>query len=172
MARRQSLTFDEHPGQELQSTRPVTPPKPAAKKQGPKRGAATTRVGVYLLPGAYDDAKSAFIADWRNERIIDNFPGWIENAAIRYAERTPQERAELARPTGQGKGRGMGYALRVTDRTLEAVAAGMLADQKVDRFPTRSSWLGDALTAATAASKERNGGTLPPAPDLLPRQLP
>ena len=64
------------------ATPPSAPPR-TPRKPTPTRKAATAavgetaRLGIYLTPAEFDDAKAAYLADWTNGGEADSFARWI-----------------------------------------------------------------------------------------------
>lgn len=143
--------------------------KPAAAKQS--TGSGTVRPGIYFHEEEFMAAKSAFIADWRAGGTADKFPAWIAAALDAHSSRTPEERARLVRDTAR-EGRGFTRSFEIPAAVVERIEEAIRKDGDADRWPTLSSWAGDAIAAAVEHAKARAGGSLPPAPPRLPNRLP
>lgn len=155
---------------QVEESTPVTPPAPC-KAPAKARTAGTVRVGIYFHPDEFDRAKAAYLADWQHGGQADTFARWIAAAMDTHARRTPQERAELAkpRPTGQGSGGSRSFTLPADSVTR--MRAAIAADQAENRWPTDSGWCGEAISAAADLAERKSGGKLPPAPPRLPNRL-
>lgn len=149
-----------------------TPEKPA--KDGKATAAAaseTARLGIYLTPQEFDDAKAAYLADWSNGGQADTFARWIAAALDTYAARTPKQRAG-APPRGRAEERtGSTRSFSIPTDTMARMRGAIIADQQAGRWPSDSAWCGEAIAAAVDQARARNGGSLPTPPPRLPNRL-
>lgn len=180
----------------LTGTSPLTPPKPTeppvqdAPTPPPATATATTKgarkavedatsaqsvpletVAAYLTRAEFQDAKAAYLADWRAGGAADTHGRWIADALDAHAARTPAQRATLARPIVRGAGGMSPRSWQIPADVVARMMRAIVADQDADRWPSRSSWAGDAIAAATEAARTRDGGTLPTPPTRLPNRL-
>lgn len=151
--------------------------QPRAPKPAPTRKAATAaigetaRLGIYLTPAEFDDAKAAYLADWTNGGEADSFARWIAAAIDAYAARTPKQRA-TAQPRGRAEERtGSTRSFAIPVDTMSRMRAAISADQQAGRWPSDSAWCGEAIARAVEQARSRNGGTLPTPPPRLPNRL-
>jgi hypothetical protein len=69
-----------------------TTKKPAAVRKAATAAASdTARLGIYLTPQEFEDAKAAYLADWTNGGEADTFARWIAAAIETYAARTKND---------------------------------------------------------------------------------
>ncbi|WP_029212129.1 hypothetical protein [Arsenicicoccus bolidensis] len=147
---------------------------PAAKSPATRAAAAgeTVRLGIYLTPDEFNQAKAGYLADWTNGGQADSFARWIAAAISAYAAKTPEQRAEHATPKGRAQERtGAARSFSIPTATVERMRAAITADRQAGRWPSDSAWCGEALQEAVAAALSRNGGTLPTPPPRLPNRL-
>lgn len=182
----------------LAGSTPVAPPPPAPETaavdaapapSAPKRavtktsssataprkavGAAadTARIGIYLTPAEFDNAKAAYLADWTNGGEADTFGRWIGAAIDTYAARTPKQRSG-AQPRGRADERtGSTRSFLVPTEILERMRAAITADRSAGRWPSDSAWCGEAIAYSVEEARDRNGGDLPTPPPRLPNRL-
>lgn len=147
------------------------------KRSAPTREAATTavsataRLGIYLTPEEFDNAKAGYLADWSNGGEADTFARWIAGAIDSYAGRTPAVRAN-AKPRGRSEERtGSTRSFSVPHATVARMRAAITADQQAGRWPSDSAWCGEAIAAAVDQARTTNGGSLPTPPPRLPNRL-
>ena len=148
----------------------------AAKRPARLAASATTtetaRLGIYLTPDQFDDAKAAYLADWNHGGQADTFARWIGAAIDTYAARTPKQRAATAQPRGRAEERtGSTRSFNIGIGTVARMRAAINADQQAGRWPSDSAWCGEAIGHAVAAARTRNGGSLPTPPPRLPNRL-
>ena len=149
--------------------KPAQRPTPRPAKAGET---ATVRLGMYFHPEEFDRAKAAYLADWQHGGQADTFARWIAAAIDTHARRTPQQRAELAKPAPRrDRGRAGTRSFNLPADSVARMRAAILEDQATNRWPTDSAWCGDAVAAAANQAEQRAGGTLPPAPLRLPNRL-
>lgn len=158
--------------QDPAATRPAAPAEDPAPAPRRRRATPTGRIGVYLTPDEFTAAKAAYLSDWQHGGQADSFARWVSAAITTHARRTPADRARLARPRARSERRtGASRTFPITSDAQAAMRTAISADQQADHWSTDSAWIGDAITAATAAARAAAGGTLPPAPDRLPNRL-
>jgi hypothetical protein len=165
------------PGKAPQKPRTTPSTGSTARTPAPARKAATAaasdtaRLGIYLTPEEFDDAKAGYLADWSNGGEADTFGKWIAAAIEAYAARTPKQRA-AAPPRGRAEERtGATRSFAVPSDTVARMRAAITADQKADRWPSDSAWCGEAIAAAVDQARDQNGGSLPTPPPRLPNRL-
>lgn len=158
----------------------VRKPPAAPRKQAaaPRRqpvaapGGETDRLGIYLSPAEFTNAKAGYLADWSNGGTADTFARWIAAALDTHADRSPQERAERGRlRVRAGERTGSTRSFSIPSTTMQRMRAAITADQQAGRWPSDSAWCGEAIALAVDAAREANGGTLPTPPDRLPNRL-
>lgn len=149
-------------------------PAPPAKRPATARPAAassTARLGIYLTPEEFDDAKAAYLADWTSGGEADTFARWIAAAIDTYARRTPKQRAN-AKPRGRAEERtGSTRSFAIPTDTVARMRAAITADQQAGRWPSDSAWCGEAIAAAVDQARAQSGGSLPTPPPRLPNRL-
>ena len=173
------LTVGQRPAEtaakpaEPQTTSP--PPSEQASPHQPTATAgagATARLGIYLTPAEFDQAKAGYLADWTNGGTADTFARWIAAAIDTHAARTPQRRAAEALPRGRADERtGSTRSFSIPVETMARMRAAITADQHAGRWPSDSAWCGEAIGLAVSAARTRNGDTLPTPPPRLPNRL-
>lgn len=133
----------------------------------------TARLGVYLTPEEFTNAKAAYLAAWQLGGEADTFARWIGAALERHARRSATERADLARAHDRGDARrgGAARSFNVPTDTLTRMREAITADQHAGRWPTDSAWSGDAIAAEVEETRTANGGALPTPPPRLPHRL-
>lgn len=146
----------------------------SARKQ--KRAAAPAddigRIGIYLTPMEFDDARGAYLADWTNGGDADTFARWIAGALDVHAARTPKRRADDDRLRGRSDARtGSTRSFSIPTATLQRMRAAISADQQAGRWPSDSAWCAEAIAIAVDEARRANGGTLPTPPSRLPNRL-
>ena len=143
----------------------------AGRKAATAAASDTARLGIYLTPEEFDDAKAGYLADWSNGGEADTFGKWIAAAIEAYAARTPKQRA-AAPPRGRAEERtGATRSFAIPSDTVARMRAAITADQKADRWPSDSAWCGEAIAAAVDQARDQNGGSLPTPPPRLPNRL-
>lgn len=148
------------------------PKKPAvARKAATAAASDTARLGIYLTPQEFEDAKAAYLADWTNGGEADTFARWIAAAIETYAARTPKQRA-TAQPRGRADERtGSTRSFSIPTDTVARMRAAINADQQAGRWPSDSAWCSEAIAAAVDAARTKNDGSLPTPPPRLPNRL-
>lgn len=148
-------------------------PKAARSAGRPPRTIDVERVGAYLAPSQFLDAKAAYLADWLNGGEANTFSRWLGEALASYARQSAKQRtaaAEAREPRADAQqGKARSFVVRESD--INAMRQGIGEDQKAGRWPTVSQWCGEALEAAISKARERNGGELPVPPARLPNKL-
>ena len=149
-----------------------TTKKPAAVRKAATAAASdTARLGIYLTPQEFEDAKAAYLADWTNGGEADTFARWIAAAIETYAARTPKQRA-TAQPRGRADERtGSTRSFSIPTDTMARMRAAINADQQAGRWPSDSAWCSEAIAAAVDAARTKNDGSLPTPPPRLPNRL-
>lgn len=152
-------------------TRPRSATRPAKRPKAEASTSGTARLGIYLTPEEFDDAKAGYLADWGNGGEADTFARWIAAAIDTYAARTPKQRA-IAAPRGRAEERtGSTRSFSIPIATVARMRAAITADQQAGRWPSDSAWCGEAIARAVDRAREQNGGTLPTPPPRLPNRL-
>lgn len=155
---------------------PARPKKAAGvKATTPTRSATisgTARLGVYLTPREFDEAKAGYLADWTNGGQADTFSRWIAAAIDAYAAQAPQQRAEHATPRGRAPERtGSTKSFSIPTDTVARMRAAITADQQAGRWPSDSAWCAEAIASAVDDARRQNRGSLPTPPSRLPNRL-
>lgn len=170
-------TNEEQPAQAPQapanaSTRARAPRKPApARTAATAAVSSTARLGIYLTPEEFDDAKAAYLADWTHGGEADTFARWIAAAIEAYAGRTPKQRS-TATPRGRARERtGSTRSFSIPTDTVARMRAAISADQQAGRWPSDSAWCGEAIAHAVDQARTQNEGSLPTPPPRLPNRL-
>lgn len=148
-------------------------PKAARSAGRPPRTVDVERVGVYLAPSHFHDAKAAYLADWLNGGEANTFSRWLGEALSLYSRQTAKQRkasAEAREPRSDAQqGKARSFVVRESD--IMAMRQGIAEDQKAGRWPSVSQWCVEALEEAIEKAIERNGGELPEPPARLPNKL-
>lgn len=151
--------------------------EPAARKlQSKKRSQTgaedTARLGIYLTPDEFNDARASYLADWSNGGDSDTFARWIAGALDRHAARTADQRAARDRLRGRSEARiGTTRSFSIPTSTVQRMRAAITADQRAGRWPSDSAWCAEAISLAVDDAREANGGSLPTPPARLPNRL-
>lgn len=152
---------------------------PALRKSATKTATAetkgvgqVTRLGIYVTPQEFTDAKAAYLAAWQLGGEADTFAKWIGAAIDSHASRSVTERTELARPQERSAQRsGSTRSFAVASDVIARMRKAITADQQAGRFPSDSAWCGDAIAAAVQSTRQAAGGDLPTPPARLPNRL-
>jgi len=132
----------------------------------------TARLGIYLTPVEFDDARASYLADWANGGDADTFARWIAGALDRHAARTAKQRAARDRLRGRSDARtGSTRSFSIPTSTMQRMRAAITADQQAGRWPSDSAWCAEAIALAVDDARKANGGTLPTPPVRLPNRL-
>lgn len=160
------------PPQPAKATTTAPPAKrPAKARQAATAASSTARLGIYLTPEEFDDAKAAYLADWTSGGEADTFARWIAAAIDTYARRTPKQRAN-AKPRGRAEERtGSTRSFAIPTDTVARMRAAITADQQAGRWPSDSAWCSEAIASAVDAARTKNDGSLPTPPPRLPNRL-
>lgn len=168
--------------------RVAAPASPPSRRSGPKRQAARAsspaaapaaastdrgRFGIYFRsqPDEFNDARAAYLADWSRGGNASTFAEWVAGALEEHADRTPAERARLARDLGDGVTGGSTRSFVVPEAVSARVRGAISKDNSHGRWPSASSWAGDAIAVAVDRAREAAGGHLPTPPARLPKRL-
>lgn len=129
------------------------------------------RLGVYLSRPEFDEARSAYLADWLLGGPADTFQAWVAAAIDTHAARTPQRRLLLAANRAKPSGPGTTRSWTIPRPTFENMRAAIVADQLIGRWSSDSAWCAEAIAIAVADIRRAAGGSLPPPPPRLPNRL-
>ena len=170
-----SVTEEQRP--DLDTRRPEVAAKSTVRKAPsnprPKSGAEdTARLGIYLTPAEFNDARASYLADWANGGDADTFARWIAGALDRHAARTAKQRAARDRLRGRSDERtGSTRSFSIPTSTMQHMRSAISADQQAGRWPSDSAWCAEAIALAVEDARKANGGTLPTPPARLPNRL-
>lgn len=132
-------------------------------------------VGIYWSSEAWALARAAFVAEL-DEGGPPSLTEWIRLAVDRHATRTPAARRQLASRSDDSapaaRSRGFSKTHPLPAATLDAMDAAVRADRAEGRVISQAEFVREAATAAAAATRERLGRDLPPAPARLPNRWP
>lgn len=149
------------------------------------KGEDQVPTGIYWHRGAWDRARSAYVAD------LDADPdppvsliAWLQRAIAAHAELTPAARAAgLARSAAErgstageavgaeASGGGFKRTLLLDVAVLRALESAVLEDRSaLGRVVSRSEFVRDAAGVAAAQAEARLGRQLPPPPARLPNR--
>lgn len=132
----------------------------------------TARLGIYLTPDEFNDARASYLADWANGGDADTFARWIAGALDQHAARTAKQRAARDRLRGRSDERtGSTRSFSIPTSTMQRMRAAITADQQAGRWPSDSAWCAEAIALAVDEARKANGGTLPTPPARLPNRL-
>lgn len=146
---------------------------PGKKVGRPARTEDVYRVGIYLTPEQFTNAKAAYLGDWNNGGSADTFSKWIESVISTHANRSLKQRQEYATTraprseTRTGSSRSFNISTNAERKMREAINL----EHAAGRYLSDSSWCGEAIDAAIAVALERNHGMLPTPPERLPNRL-
>ncbi|MEL4506270.1 hypothetical protein AAEX63_15395 [Luteococcus sp. H138] len=148
----------------------------STRKRAPRATpAGLVRKSAYVPEGEWQEARAAYLADWRAGGEASSIAKWIEQAAQDFARLSPQQRGkvipEAAPRAADGTVSGKARSYTVAEATAEAMAQAMADDQQAGRWDSESAWLRGAMARAVAAARRREGGELPQAPARLPARL-
>lgn len=151
----------------------VQEPKKQAKSGRPARTVAVTRQGIYLTPEQFNNAKAAYLADWKNGGEANTFTLWIGEAITRHAARSLKARLRFAanKPARAEVRTGSSRSFNVPTSAIELMRAAISQEQAEERWLSDSSWCAEAVDAAISTARECNGGELPTPPARLPNRL-
>ena len=150
----------------------AAPPTPRPPTPAAAAGGATARLGIYLSPAEFEQAKAGYLADWTNGGSADTFARWIAAAIDTHADRTPRQRATQALPKARGdEPTGGTRSFSIPTATIRRMRTAITADQHAGRWPSDSAWCGEAIALAVNTARDRNGGALPTPPPRLPNRL-
>lgn len=155
------------PAPRKSATKTATPAKAETKGVG-----QVTRLGIYVTPQEFTDAKAAYLAAWQLGGEADTFAKWIGTAIDAHASRSVDERTELARPQERSAQRsGSTRSFSIASDVVARMRKAITADQQAGRFLSDSAWCGDAIAAAVHSTRQAAGGALPTPPARLPNRL-
>ncbi len=144
----------------------------ATRHEPPAGATERARIGIYLQPSEFEDAKAAYLADWNSGGRADTFAGWVAVAIIRHAGRTPLGRARLTRPRPRGQGEpGIARTFAVPADVVTTMRTALALDRRDGHWTSESAWYADAIAAAVDTARVAAGGGLPTPPARLPNQL-
>ncbi|MGP5666709.1 hypothetical protein [Glutamicibacter arilaitensis] len=148
-------------------------PKRAKTVGRPARTIDVTRVGIYLTPEQFNNAKAAYLADWKNGGEANTFTLWIGEAITRHAARSLKSRLRFAanKPARAEVRTGSSRSFNVPTSAIELMRAAISQEQAEERWLSDSSWCAEAVDAAISTARERNGEELPTPPSRLPNRL-
>ncbi|TWE07347.1 hypothetical protein [Rudaeicoccus suwonensis] len=133
----------------------------------------TAPIGIYWHPQTLNDARAAYALDIeQNETGPETFALWIADAIDRYAQLTPQQRADIVDtlPNPARAGEGLNRPFIVPLETIHAAEDACKMDQgALGKNRGISTLAYEAARAKTEQARAANGGTLAPAgPGRLP----
>lgn len=161
-------TSTANTGETRTSPQPAKKAAPAAKADA----GGMARLGIYLTPDEFNDAKAAYLTDWGLGGQADTFARWIGQAIAAHASRTPAQRAKHAQPRGRADVRtGSTRSFAIPAATVARMRAAINEDQQAERWASDSAWCSEAISCAVDATRAANGGTLPTPPPRLPNRL-
>lgn len=146
---------------------------PAPQQPTTDLGGPSNPIGIYIHRETFDNAKSAYLVDRRGPAPQDSLARWIAAAIVNWSALTPDQRqhAADALPPEIRQGAGSNRSFSIAATAVEIMADAMAADQDQYRVQARSQFITEAIRHAAEQARERNGGTLPPAPQRLPNRL-
>ncbi len=169
-------TEEEQPAAVLET--PVTePPASAPKRRVPTspqvRTETTTRIGLYFQEQVFRAAKSAYLVDLDSQPDpATSFARWVGQVLDRHNRLTPERRAQAARTVGEEPkgGNGFSRSFMIPASTVVDMDEAIKQDRKAERYVSASQYATEAVRAAIAEARRRNGGTLPTPPARLPNK--
>lgn len=147
--------------------------KPAPQQPTTDLGGPSNPIGIYIHRETFDNAKSAYLVDRRGPAPQNSLARWIAAAIVNWSALTPDQRqhAADALPPELRQGAGSNRSFSIAATAVEIMEDAMAADQDQYRVQARSQFITEAIRHAVEQARERNGGTLPPAPQRLPNRL-
>ena len=153
------------------SAQPGAPKRAATARKAATAASETARLGIYLTPQEFSDAKAGYLADWANGGVVDTFARWIAAAIDTYAARTPKQRASAPPRMRAEKRTGATRSFAIPTDTVARMRAAINADHQGGRWPSDSAWCGEAIGHAVEQARTQNAGSLPTPPPRLPNRL-
>lgn len=134
---------------------------------------SSARLGIYLTPTEFDNARAAYLADWLDGNPAATFAEWVAAAIDRHALRLPQRRQLRALPPKlrSNATSGSTKSFKVPEDTVARMRVAIAAEYKEWRWLSHSAWCAEALAFAVEAARAANGGSLPTPPPRLPPRL-
>ncbi len=137
------------------------------------RTETTTRIGLYFQEQVFQDAKSAYLVDLDSQPDpATSFARWIGQVLDRHNRLTPERRAQDAKTLGEEPKGGKGFprSFMIPASTVIDMDQAIKQDRKAERYVSVSQYATEAVRAAIADARRRNGGTLPTPPARLPNK--
>lgn len=129
----------------------------------------TARVGMYLTAQAFEDARGAYLADWKAGGEASTLAAWVGSAIVAHAARGPEGRRALDPVSVPEPGKGITRTFAIPADAVRHMRSALEADRDAGEWSSESAWCVRAVTAAVAVAKER--GPLPVPPKRLPNKL-
>lgn len=129
----------------------------------------TVRVGMYLTARAFEDARAAYLADWKAGGEASTLAAWVGSAIVAHAARGPEGRRALDPVSVPEPGKGITRTFAIPAEAVRHMRSALEADRDAGEWSSESAWCVRAVTAAVAVAKER--GPLPVPPKRLPNKL-
>lgn len=149
------------------------PPRTAPTKSRPAqvRTETTTKTGLYFQEQTWLDAKSAYLVDLDSQADpATAFARWVGEVLDRHNRLTSERRAQVAKTLGEEQKDGSGFSrsFQIPASTVTDMEAAIKQDRKIERYLSASQYAMEAIRAAIADARRRNGGSLPTPPARLP----
>ncbi len=164
----------EEPDPILETPEPApTTPRRRATPAPQARTETTTRTGLYFAEQVFQDAKSAYLVDLDTQPDpATSFARWIGQVIDRHNRLTPERRAQVAKTVGEEPkgGNGFSRSFMIPVGTVADMDEAIKRDRKSERYVSASQYATEAVRAAIAEARRRNGGTLPTPPARLPNK--
>ena len=149
------------------------PPRTTPTKSRPAqvRTEAMTKTGLYFQEQVFQDAKSAYLVDLDSQADpATSFARWVGEVLDRHNRLTSERRAQVAKTLGEEQKDGSGFSrsFQIPASTVTDMETAIKQDRKIERYLSASQYAMEAIRAAIADARRRNGGNLPTPPARLP----
>lgn len=158
---------------EAQPPTPTRTPIESGLARAQVRTETTTKTGLYFQAQVFQDAKSAYLVDLDSQADpATSFARWVGDVLDRHNRLTSERRAQVATTLGEeakdAASAGFSRSFQIPASTVTDMEAAIKQDRKLERFLSASQYAMEAIRAAIADARRRNGGTLPTPPARLP----
>ncbi len=159
------------PAAHLEPQPPKSPPTKSRPAQPQVRTEAMTKTGLYFQEQVFQDAKSAYLVDLDSQADpATSFARWVGEVLDRHNRLTSERRAQVAKTLGEEQKDGSGFSrsFQIPASTVTDMETAIKQDRKIERYLSASQYAMEAIRAAIADARRRNGGNLPTPPARLP----
>jgi len=167
-------TEEEQPAPVLEQPITATPASAPKRRVTPTpQTVTTTRIGLYFQEQVFQDAKSAYLVDLDSQPDpATSFARWVGRVVDRHNRLTPERRSQVAKTLAEEPKGGSGFSRSfvIPASTVTEMDEAIKQDRKSERYVSASQYASEAVRAAIADARRRNGGTLPIPPTRLPNR--